>query len=83
MVELNVDALRVGKYHGVQYQKIKTFLRNKKKAMNFADRLEEKIRSRRAKPVIEEIPIGLGLGMAYRVCIPENLDKKKLKKEVC
>ena len=76
MVELTIDALKVGKYHGMQYKKVKTFFRNKKKAICFADSLEEKIRSKRMIPVIEEVPIGLGLGMAYRVCIPKDVEVK-------
>jgi len=76
MVDLNIDALRIGRYHGKQYKKVKSFVNKPKKANEFKNKLIDQFKSSRYPPVVEKVKIGLGLGYVYRVCIPKDIEVK-------
>ena len=75
MAKLNIGfgAFEKTKHKGKVYKKIKTF-KNEQKAEEFANKLEKKMKSKRYFPIIERVPIGLGIGWIYRVCIPKDME---------
>lgn len=60
---------KFAKFHGKKYRRVKTFM-DEKKADELAKELETKYPSKRIPPVVERMPIGLGLGNLYRVYVP-------------
>jgi hypothetical protein len=56
-------------FYGKKYRRVKTF-RDEKKADKLLKELEAKYPSKRTPPIIERMPIGLGLGNLYRVYVP-------------
>ena len=78
MANLNIEALRIGNYHGKQYKKIKSFINKPKKANELKLKLMQHMKTSRFPPVIEKVRIGLGFGYVYRVCIPKDMEVNKL-----
>ena len=76
MAQLNIDALRIGRYHGTQYRKVKSFINKPRKAEKFKEELQARMKSSRFPPIVEKVRIGLGLGYVYRVCIPKDMEVK-------
>ena len=76
MGNLNVDALRIGVYHGKKYKKIKSFINNQRKAEKFKEKIQADMTTSRFPPIIEKVRIGLGLGYVYRVCVPKDMEVK-------
>ena len=60
---------RYATFFGKKYRRVKTF-RKEDKADELAKELEAKYPSKRTPPVVERMPIGLGLGNLYRVYVP-------------
>ena len=71
MEELNVDALRHPVFRGRKYKRIRSF-RKEKKAEEYRDKLEEKMKSRRFPPIVEQVRIGWIFGYKYYVCVPKQ-----------
>jgi hypothetical protein len=67
-----MEAWKAPKVDGWRYKKMKTF-RSQRKAEEYAESIKGdcgSLRSRRMPPIVQQVRVGLGLGVIYRVCIP-------------
>lgn len=73
MGRFSVEPLQSVKRRGIEYTVVKRF-KDKKKAESYCKELEKTSKSKRVKPIIDRVSIGLYLGYVYRVCIPKKME---------
>ena len=73
MVKLNIEALKIGRYNGLEYRKVKSFINKPRKAEEFKKNLEVKMKAKHLAPIVEKVRIGWRLGYVYRVCVPKKV----------
>jgi len=74
MVKLSLEAFESVRFKGKKYKVVET-VKSQRKADMVASEWEGRIRSKRFPVIIKRIPIGLGLGCRFKICIPEGMEK--------